>query len=375
MSSSEQQDKDRNDTTGSAPKDWFEGHNSIVEIDTAAFANNVEAVRGKLDRGTRIMAVVKSNAYGHGAVPAARFLEKRVDAFAVADIREALQLRNAGIRLPILVLGVPTEATAPLYRKHEIIAVVSDFNHFELLPEGTRYHLKFDTGMGRFGFLPEQLDEVRQRISHGTGIECQGVMTHCSTTDDPHSDHAARQLRIFRQLIGSFPDTLTFHAANSGGVLNYRDSHLDMVRPGICLYGYGPANESMGGFQRVMTWKSAIAQAKKIRQGAPISYGMRWSAPTDGYLAVIPVGYDDGLYRRLSHKIQFLINGQTYPAVGTITMNNVMVYLGDDYHEAGTNVTIMGAEENAADRWADAIGSIAYEILVGVHSGVRRVYL
>jgi len=353
----------------------FSYSNSQAEISINRLLNNLKVLQSQTQSNTKSMAVVKADAYGHGAVEVCNSLEKEVDWLAVANVDEGIELRQAGIRHPILIFGVPDKRNAGVFREFNLVATVSAFDHFNLLPEGTTYHLNFDSGMGRYGFLPDEVEKVQKAINTHEELNCTGIYSHFATADEPDSTKAREQLAIFEQIRSRFDDSLIIHMANSGGVAFYQNSHFDMVRYGIGLYGYPPGNVPIKGLEPVLKWKSHLAQVKRIKKENTVSYLATWEAPEDGYIGVIPVGYADGLPRNLSHRLEVEIEGKIYPVVGIITMDNIMVYLGDDKLPVDSEVTLLGRNRNTARDWAEKLGTISYEILCRFTRRVERVYV
>lgn len=346
------------------------GGSSIIEIDRSALLHNLEVIRRQAGDAA-VMAVVKANAYGHGLRRIAGALRGEVDAFAVNDVGEGRALREAGIHLPVLVFGAPEPRNSALYRRWNLTATVSSLRHFHILEEGTRFHLNFDTGMGRLGLSPDRSGEVKQALHRHDELHCEGVYSHFATADRPGSDFARRQFDRFRELLEGLDLDLPAHMANTGGLFFYPASRLDMVRVGISLYGYAPGDEPIGGLRPVLAWKTHLVQVKRIGRGETVSYGANWTCPENGYVGVIPVGYEDGIRRNLSGRLSIGIGSARYPVVGTVTMNYCMVWLGGDRWPEFTEVTLLGEELDAA-LWARESGTIPYEILTGLPRGIPR---
>ncbi len=348
--------------------------NATVEINLAKLKQNLQTLRTYLDEDTRVMSVVKADAYGHGAVEVASTLEPMVEAFAVNDIHEGIELREQDITKPILVFEVPQKTTASQYRVHNLTATVSAREHFDWLPNGTSYHLNFDTGMGRLGFAPEDSKLVLSLMRENQNLFCTGLYSHFATADSPGSDFVTEQHRLFTTIREQFPQELSAHISNTGATAFYSSEQFDMVRLGIGLYGYSPGKTTIEGINPVLQWKSKLVQIKPIIEQSTVSYGATWEAPADGNLGIIPVGYDDGLKRSLSEELTVRINGKKYPLVGNITMNYTMVFLGDDEYKPGTSVELLYAESNAQD-WASKIDTIPYEILTSINPKIPREYI
>ncbi|WP_445665792.1 alanine racemase [Fodinibius sp. AD559] len=348
--------------------------NATVEINLSQLKQNLQTLRSYLDEDTRVMSVVKADAYGHGAVEVAGTLEPMVEAFAVNDIHEGIELRKQDITKPILVFEVPQKTTASQYRVHNLTATVSAKEHFDWLPNGTSYHLNFDTGMGRLGFAPEEAEHVLSLMEENNNLFCTGLYSHFATADSPGSDFVTEQHRLFTTIREQFPQELSAHIANTGATAFYSSEQFDMVRLGIGLYGYAPGKTDIEGISPILQWNSKLVQVKPIIEQSTVSYGATWQAPADGNLGIIPVGYDDGLKRSLSEELTVRIDGVVYPLVGTITMNYCMVFLGDDQYKTGTPVELLYTESNARD-WASKIDTIPYEILTSINPKISREYI
>ncbi len=350
-------------------------YHSHIEIDLQVLCNNARYLHRNLKSGTHSAAVIKADAYGHGAVEVARIIGDLYDMFAVANVTEAVALRKAGITHPILVFGVPVPQTVKAYPEYDLEAVISSDDHFDLLEQGTSYHVEIDSGMGRLGIHPDEMDRIEKRIASAGRISCKGIMTHFASADEGNSAYMQQQKKVLKQIREKFGGKYPLHAANSAASLDHPDTHLDMVRHGIALYGYDPTPGPSNQLQPAMKWRSWVAQCKFIHKGGSLSYGATWQAPADGHYVVIPTGYADGYRRNLSGKMPVSIEGVWYPQVGRVTMDYIMVWLGDDRYDAGTNVVVMGGDRNHAGLWAEAIGTIPYEICCGIHTKVPRKYV
>lgn len=347
--------------------------NSVVTINLTRIKKNVENLCTYLDEDTQIMAVLKADAYGHGAVQVARALHSVAAAFAVNNIQEGIELRENGVDKPVLVFEAPQKEFASQYRDQHLTATVSSEEHFELLPEGTAYHLNIDTGMGRFGFHPQKVKQVAELVQKNRQLSCSGIYSHYATSADPGSEMVERQHQMFKKIRSHFSDKLKSHISNTGGTAFYETAQFDMVRLGIGLYGYPPGETNIEGIAPALEWKSKLIQVRPIDANGTVSYGASWKAPAGGYLGTIPVGYEDGLKRNLSGNLSVQIGSKTYPLVGIITMNYAMVFLKDDYFEPGTEVKLLYSENDAGD-WARKTGTIPYEILTGINPKIPREY-
>lgn len=348
--------------------------NSVADIDFKKLKRNLNYIKSKVGVDKKIMAVVKADAYSHGAVKAAVFLEPLVDWFAVATVDEGIQLRMAEVQKPILVFGVPCTDTAAAYGRYNLAATVSHESHFSILTDGTRYHINFDTGMGRLGFKADQCELVRSLAAQNQRLICAGLYTHYALADEPDSSFVEKQFHDFEQIAQSLSEIPNKHISNTGAAVHYSLNHYDMVRVGIGLWGYTPGKLQDTGLAPVLTWKSKLAQVRPIMEGETVSYGASWSCPEDGYIGTIPAGYADGLPRSLSNKLDVMINGKFYKVAGNVTMDYTMVYLGDYQPESGTSVTLMGGNGLPANRWAELAGTNTHEILTNITGRVKKVY-
>ncbi|HET6528513.1 MAG TPA: alanine racemase [Balneolaceae bacterium] len=348
--------------------------NSTVTVDLGVLKENISTLRSFLNKGTKIMAVVKANAYGHGAVKVAEAISLMVDAFAVNDIQEGIELRESAINKAILIFGVPEESFAGMYKKYDLTATVSSEKHFTILPAGTSYHLNFDTGMGRLGFYPDDAEKVARLAAEHEELSCTGIYSHFASAHKPESDSVQKQYELFQEIRKHFPPKLTTHICNTGGTVFHKLKQFDMVRLGIGMYGYSPGEAKIEGLKPVLKWGSRLVQVKRVKKGKAVSYGSIWKAPSDGYVGMIPVGYYDGLRRNLSGQFSVRIGTKSYKVVGIITMNFCMVYLGDDYYEPGTEAELIYPENDAED-WAEKIRTISYEILTGIDRSIPREYI
>ncbi len=369
-----------------------------AEIDLSAIEDNVRSMKSKLPAGCRFLGVVKADAYGHGAVPVAKRLEQYgADYLAVACIDEAEELRAAGVRLPILIFGATAADYAVQLAELGVTQAVSSLEMARAFSEKLaaagktlRVHLKLETGMGRTGFdvkrgdVADAVEAVRL-----PGLDPEGVFTHFAVSDEPAragcDAYTQKQFQIFTDAIASIEREagLKFrirHCTNSGAMVNYPAFCLDMVRPGIDLYGLYPgAERGEVTLRPAMALRSRIAAVTEHEAGDAISYGCTFTAQRKIRLAVVPIGYADGLHRTLSGKIEVLIHGVRCRQVGRICMDMCMVDVTDvpDVRE-GDTATIFGtdgSESISVDELAEKAGTISYEMLCAVSPRVPRVYL
>lgn len=368
-------------------------HPVWAEVDLSALSHNLREVRRLVGR-RKIMAVVKANAYGHGMIPVARaLLAAGADWLGVARGTEALELRSRGITAPVLVLGYVDPGESPALASAGIHLTVYDRRTAEALAgvaqrEGKtlRVHLKVDTGMGRLG-MPHDASGVQDAlaVANLTGIKVEGLFTHFACADDPDEGSVRLQVERFlqfaRQLEKEGLRITCKHAANSAAVMRLPESHLDMVRPGIMLYGLHPSPFTSGyaDLHPVMSFKARVAQVKSVGAGFPVSYG--WTHRTSGpaVLATVAVGYADGYSRLLSGRGEVLIRGKRVPLVGRVCMNLLIVDVtGVESVATGDEVVLFGRQGEVflpVEEIAEKVGTINYEVVCAVGAGVPRVYL
>lgn len=348
--------------------------NSVAEVKLNKLTSNIHKIKEK-SSAESILAVVKCDAYRHGAVKCARHVEDMVDYFAVATVDEAIELRMGRIKKPILVFGVPTDATAAAYQTHDLTATISHKVHFSTLMDGTKYHLNFDTGMGRLGFSPDESSEVRQLAVANQRLICSGIYSHYATADDPGSNFVIEQLNRFKHILNEFSEIPLVHMSNTGAAVNYEVENFDMVRTGLGMLGYNSGQTRYDWLQPALQWSTKIAQLRYIRKDSPVSYSSTWKAPTDGWLATLPVGYGDGIPRSLSNRLKVSINGKLYPQVGNVTMDYIMVFMGDDKTSPGTKAELLGGHAWTAQDWAEHGSTNVHEVLTNITGRVEKSYL
>jgi alanine racemase len=363
-----------------------------VEIDLAAVAHNVRAVRQCVGPEPEIMAMVKADAYGHGAVQFSRAaLASGASRLAVALVQEALELRQAGIRAPILVFGEPYRGEAETILEHGLTPVIYNTETAHTLSclamavgKSLPVHVKVDTGMGRVGVPVEMaLDFLRQLKDLG-GIVLEGICTHFATADEADPSFTHRQARVFdsfcRELDSSGIRIPLRHAANSAAVLQHPGTHFNMVRPGIMLYGLYPSSQTRRSIELrpVMRWVTHVAQIKTIMAGCSVSYGRAFTARCPTKVATLPVGYADGYRRSLSNLGQVLVGQRRSPVIGRVCMDLTMIDVTHIPHvELGQEVVLMGRQGDAeisADEMAGWLGTINYEVLTAIGKRVPRLY-
>jgi alanine racemase len=365
-----------------------------AEIDLAALKANLASI-GALAPRAGVLAVLKGNAYGHGAIPIARALEEsNVRMLGVALVEEGLELRNAGVRAPILVLGGAYQGGYELLVEHGLTPTVFRADHLEQLAHVARargapvaVHLKVDTGMGRLGLLSEELDTFLDRAARIPEVRIEGLLSHFANADVADSEMTREQIVRFRSALAALRargiDPELRHLSNSAGLIERPelrdDLELNLVRPGVMLYGVAPAPEMRDqlALRPVLSWKTAITHLKRVKQGTPISYGGTWIASRESVIATLPVGYADGYDRRYSNRAQVLIRGRRAPLAGRVCMDMVMADVTDVPGAAvGDEVVLLGeqgGERISAEDLAELSDTIPYEILCRVGGRVPRV--
>ena len=362
-----------------------------AEIDLGRLYHNYREVRRVLPEGCRFAGLCKANAYGHGAVTIAKRLEEiGADYIAVSCYEEAAELRSAGLKMPILLLAPSPAFLAPDIARLDVQQAIGDIDCARGMSRalaGTgltlKCHIKLETGMGRTGFAVESEREmagVRELLTL-PGLEPTGVFTHFAVSDEPEESFTLEQFARFTKAVDELENETgrslgIRHCANSGAVVNFRETCLDMVRPGLLLYGLYPGAERGGlDLKPVMRLLTRVAEITEHHAGDTISYGRIFTCERDMRLAVIPVGYADGLHRSLSGKFDVLINGKRAHQVGRICMDMCMVDVTDMPEvKTGDIVTVFGDEPEATEL-ADIAGTISYELLCAVSPRVPRVYI
>jgi alanine racemase len=353
---------------------YTEGWNSIAQIDIDAILHNLNVLKDRSGgESVKQMAVVKANAYGHGAIEVALGVSEHVDWFGVANVQEGVALRHCGIMKPIMVFGSPFTQSAHFYTEYGLTAVVSALEHFDRLMPGTKYHIKFDTGMGRLGIFPYQIDDVFRAIDKRNDIILGGIMTHFASAEEEDVRVYESQYAVFNNLRQQFGQGLLFHAANSAASLHRANIGFDMIRSGVAMYGFDPKGSYNPALRPALTWVSRLAQVRFMRKGEGISYSHSFHVPEDGWVGVIPVGYADGLPRRLRNRINVSIDDKLYQQVGNVTMDQIMIWLGPDHLPVDKAVLLMGGtNEISVYRWAELLGTIPYEVTTAIGNRVKR---
>lgn len=355
-------------------------HPTWIEIDFSQFRKNIEIVRLMIGK-SRFCLPVKANAYGHGLVKIGKVAEEAgIDCLGVSCLQEGVQLRHAGITIPILVFGaIYEEQIEDLVRYGLEFSISSAFKADLVLkkqPSSCRVHLEVETGMQRTGVRPETALKLAHHLKTLPCFNLVGVYSHMATADLPDHPEAHIQIRSFRELIGHpiFQGVMA-HLASSGGVIHYPASHLDMVRPGLMVYGY--PSTPLKGIAPCFSLKSKISYFKVVQAGAGVGYGHRYRTHKPTRIVTVPVGYGDGYRRALSNRGSVLIRGKRFPIVGSICMDQCMVDIGDAEAYVGDEVVLIGRqgqEEIKLTEIAKLCDTIPYEILCSFSTRVLRRY-
>lgn len=357
---------------------------TYLEVNLPQVRMNLEAIRAYA-APAKVMPMIKANAYGHGMDGIAPYLEPYIDFFGVALVEEGIRLRELGITRPILVAGGTLPEQIPSFLEYDLTLTASSP---ELLDSAEAAagsanktltaHLKIDTGMERVGVHYYEAQVFLEQSLACKHVLIQGIYTHFANSEDPALTHARQQLDRFREVLQfyekrSLPTPMR-HMANSAAILQFPESHMDLVRPGVMLYGVYPVGvEHTVEVAPALTWKSRVAYSKITRPGHPVSYGSLWQPQTETRIVTIPCGYADGYFRRMTNNAQVLINGKKYPQVGRICMDQFMVDAGKDEIRVGDEVILLGEGIQAYDL-ADWTGTNEYEVLTNISARVPRVY-
>ncbi len=364
--------------------------NVWAEVDLSAIAHNIQETRKKIEPGTKICAVVKADAYGHGAVPVATAaLAAGVEYLAVSMTREALELREAGIMAPILILGAMTPGHEKALIDKNITQTIFDLKTAQALSAAAiqankvaKVHLAVDTGMNRIGCRPEEAGELAAAIAGLPHVYLEGVFSHFAAADAKDKTYSKQQLAAFQAALANIADQKIdipiVHLDNSAGITEMPEAHYNMVRQGITLYGWWPSHEvkQCMDLQPVMTLKAEIVFIKDIPAGEKISYGCTYETKRPTKLATLPLGYADGISRKLSNTGYVSIRGCKAPILGRVCMDQMMVDVTDVPNvQVGDEAIIFGGGEISLDTVADWMDTINYEVICLLSTRIPRKYI
>jgi alanine racemase len=364
---------------------------TVVEVSLARLAENFRAIQAAVAPAT-VMPIVKANAYGHGLVDVARHLvTEGAASLGVAFLEEAVVLRQSGLHVPILVMGGVFGNQLPLFLRHGLTVTASSIDKLRHIDESARemgvtakVHLKIDTGMERIGVHYYNAHGLLERAAECRHCHVEGIYSHFANADDADLTYARMQLSRFLDVLqwydkhGIAPPVR--HIANSGAILQLRESHLDMVRPGILLYGVYPAADVRRtiAVRPALSWTSRVVYFKVVAPDHPVSYGSTWRSDHPVRVVTVPVGYGDGYFRALSNAAHVIIRGKKYPVIGRVCMDQFMVNIEWDTAYNGDEVVLLGAEGDAIITCEDVAawaGTIPYEVLTNINTRVPRVYV
>lgn len=371
----------------------LEGIVTWAETDLDAIAFNVHAFKRHVGQAVEVIAVVKANAYGHGAVPVARAaLEAGATRLGVHRAIEGVELRRAGLAAPILVMGYTPPSGAAMMVQHDLTPSLITREFAEAVSaEATRrgkvipLHVKVDTGMSRYGLMPGEVADFARGLTALPGVKLEGLFTHFATADAADQTHVRHQLETFRQVLAALESAgiriPLRHAANSAATMRLPEAHFDAVRPGIAMYGLDPSDEWPPVFEirPALTLKSRVSRVRELPPGSGISYGRTFVTERPMRVALVPVGYGDGYHRVLSNKSSVLIRGQRAPIRGRVCMDQFVVDVsGIPDVQQDDEVVLVGRQGEAhirAEEVARLAGTINYEVTTSLLPRVMRVYL
>jgi alanine racemase len=363
-----------------------------AEIDLEAIAFNVRAFKNHVGPDIEVMAVVKANAYGHGAVPVARTaVEAGASRLAVHRLSEGIQLRQAGIEAPVLLMGYTPPSGAELIARWRLTPSLTTLEfarvlsrHAQKLGTNIPVHVKVDTGMGRYGLLPGEVLEFLRLLKDFPGLQVEGLFTHLATADAADPAHALAQLEQFDQVIveldraGLKPEIV--HAANSAAAMQYPPAHYDAVRIGIAMYGLQPSVEWKPPFEihPALELKSMVVRIRDLPAGSGIGYGRTFITSRPTRVALVPVGYGDGYHRSLSNRGIVLVGGQRAPVLGRVSMDQIVVDIRDisgvKQDDEVVLIGVQGNERISAEEVGALAGTLNYEVTTALLPRVARVY-
>lgn len=385
-------------------------HPAWIEIDLQQFKQNLTTIRNFIDHmklgvksevgsgmgshsgHTKLLVPIKANAYGHGLIPIARAArDAKVDYLGVSCSQEGVELRKAGITLPILVMGAIHEEQIPELLNYGLEFTIASLYKAKMVAKQClehhkkcKVHIEIETGMQRTGVRPETALEVLNFLYSENCFEVTGIYSHLATSDNPNSEFARSQIKKFQNFIKTHEikrkhPSLICHISNSGGLCYFPESHMDMVRPGILTFGYfpGPRVEALNSIQPILAVKAKISFFKVVSKDQGISYGLTYRTKEETRVVTVPIGYGDGLRRELSNRGSVIIRGKRYPIAGTICMDQFMVDIDHEEAFVGDEVVLVGRQGNevaSLEEMARLCHTIPYEILCGFNNRLPRRY-
>jgi alanine racemase len=362
---------------------------TYVTVNVAALKANLAAVRAHVG-AAKVMAILKANAYGHGLEAVARCLAPQADAFGVALVEEGIALRALGIETPILVMGGTWTRQIPLFLEHRLSLTVPSLARLADVEQAAAavgrkasVHLKIDTGMERIGVHHYNAAPLFEAAARSPHVEVEGVYSHFANADAPDPGPTRLQLERFHEALAFYErrslPVPARHIANSAALLRLPETHLDMVRPGILLYGVYPCADAPRTLpvKPALSWRSRVVYFKVVEPGSPVSYGSTWRSDHRVRVVTVPVGYGDGYFRALSNRACVLLRGRRHPQVGRVCMDQLMVNI--EWGEAwnGDEVVLIGEQDCArvtVEELAEWAGTVPYEVLTAISARVPRIY-
>lgn len=365
---------------------------TYAQIDLDALDHNIQALKSRVGPSVDLMPVIKANAYGHGAVPVGRAaLAGGVRRLAVARPDEGIQLRRAGIDVPVLVMGYVLPGEVAHYLEHRLTATVNTLESAEVLSARAAalgvtatVHIKVDTGLGRYGLLPEEVAPFAGKISRLPHIYLEGIYTHFATSDERDKTYVSLQLERFSGVLDSLRaagiEVPLRHAANSAAILDTPAAFFDAIRPGVALYGLYPSGEVSYSvpLSPILSLHSHVGRVRSLPAGSSVGYNRTWTASRPSTVALIPIGYGDGYRRSLTNRGVMLIRGQRVPLIGRVSMDQIIADVTDiDGVKQDDPVVLIGRQDEAClsvEELAELAGTINYEVTTGLLPRLPRVY-
>jgi len=361
-----------------------------VEVDLKKLSAKFRNVK-KYVAPAKVMPILKANAYGHGLLRIAQLFEElNADYLGVAVVEEGILLREKGINLPILVLGGVWGNQVPLFLKHNLTITASSIDKLNQIDDTAgkmkvkaKVHLKIDTGMERIGVHYYSAEKFLDAAYKCKNIMVEGIYSHFANAESINLSYARLQLERFEEVLNYFDKNSISppmrHISNSGGIMQLPEANLDMVRPGIILFGVYPAEEIQKTIEirPTLTWKSLVVYFKVIKPNHPVGYGLTWQTNHNVRAVTVPVGYGDGYFRSMFQKAEVLLNGKRYPVVGSISMDQIVVNIEQGSAYNGDEVILLGSDGKnsiTCHELADWAGTIPYEILTNINTRVPRIY-
>ena len=364
---------------------------TYLEVNLLRLKQNLENIRAHV-KPAKVMAVLKANAYGHGVDGVAPFLAPFADYIGVALVEEGIHLRELGVRKPILVMGGSLPEQIPLFIENDLTLAAASIELLDAAENAARstgknlmVHLKIDTGMERIGVHDYESRSFLEKTLACSHLEVEGIFSHFANSEAPDLIHAKLQLERFLEVLSFYdkrgiPQPPIRHIANSAAILQFPESHLDMVRPGVMLYGVYPGRDVKRTVEvrPALTWHSKVAYSKVTQPERPISYGSLWQSNVPTRIVTVPCGYADGYFRNMTNRAKVIVNGKRYPQVGRICMDQFMVNLGEEDARVGDQVVLLGRDERGQqitlEELADWAGTNEYEVMTNISTRVPRVF-